>query len=65
MEKNRSVEEFVEDVAKMQLSSIKYFTKTEMINDEIENALKKYPSKKGGVGTNFPDIKLLLKTSNL
>ena len=65
MEKNRSVEEFVEDVAKMQLSSIKYFTKTEMINDEIENALKKYPSKKGGVGTNFPDIKLLLKTKEL
>ena len=65
MEKNKSLEEIVEDIAKKQLDKIKYFTKTETINKEIEDALKKAPSKKGGTGTNFPDIKLLLKTKEL
>lgn len=56
---NRSIEERVEDTAKSWLNSlgVKYWTKTESINDEIETALKKAPSKKGGSGTNYPDIK--------
>lgn len=53
----KSVEEKVEDWCKNQLE--KYFAKTENINPEIENALKVAPSKKGGSGQNFPDIKCL------
>ena len=33
-----------------------------MINEEIENALKTAPSKKGGTGTNYPDIKPFIQT---
>lgn len=60
-----SVEEQVEDRIKqiLSLNLVKYYTKTELINDEIEEALKKYPSKSGGGGTNYPDIKLLIETS--
>jgi len=65
MKVTRSVEEFVEDICKMQLSGVKYYTKTDMINDEIEKALKSYPSKKGGIGANYPDIKLFIKTKDL
>lgn len=61
MSLNRSVEEQVEDLAKKQLNNIGYYTKTEQINSEIENALKTGPSKSGGEGPNFPDIKLLIK----
>lgn len=56
----RSIEEQVEDLAKKQLDSVKYFTKTETINLEIETALKTAPSKSGGSGSNIPDIKLFL-----
>ncbi len=65
-EKRRSIEEQIEDMAKQRLSSdgVKYFTKTESINNEIENALKTAPSKKGGSGTNFPDIKLFIETKD-
>lgn len=35
-----SIEEQVEDIAKKQLAEIKYYTKTEVINSEIEKALK-------------------------
>lgn len=60
-----SIEEQVEDIAKRQLSDIKikYFTKTESINSEIDEALQKAPSKSGGDGNNYPDIKLFLQTS--
>ena len=51
----KSIEEQVEDWCKNQLE--KYFTKTESINFEIDEALKKAPSKKGGSGQNLPDIK--------
>lgn len=44
----RSIEEQVEDWCKAQLRSIKYYTKTESINSEIEEALRKAPSKSGG-----------------
>ena len=58
----KSIEERVEDWCKKQLD--KYFTKTQSINAEIENALKKAPSKKGGEGSNFPDIKCFIETSD-
>lgn len=58
----KSIEEQVEDWAKKQFGKLKYFTKTEKINDEIDAALEKAPSKKGGSGKNYPDIKYLIKT---
>jgi type I restriction-modification system DNA methylase subunit len=58
----RSIEEQIEDIAKNQLGKSKYFTKTENINPEIDKALKEAPSKKGGKGGNYPDIRLLLET---
>lgn len=61
--KNHSIEEKVEDWCKQQLLSTKYYTKTESINPEIEEALRKAPSKKGGTGTNFPDIKCFIETA--
>lgn len=60
-----SVEEQVEDWAKNHLNDIKYYTKTEKINDEIENALKMAPSKRGGSGKNYPDIKLFIQTKEM
>lgn len=66
MSKNdRSIEEQVEDWAKKQLVGVRYYTKTEPINLEIETALKQAPSKSGGSGANYPDIKLLIETSNI
>lgn len=62
--RSRSVEEQVEDLCKKQLKSIKYYTKTEFINDEIEKALKEAPSKAGGKGSNYPDIKLFIETKS-
>ena len=61
----KSIEEQVEDYFKTQLKKqkTKYFTKTESINSEIDNALKAAPSKSGGSGSNFPDIKLFIETS--
>lgn len=63
--RNKSVEEQIEDFAKKQLKGVKYYTKTESINDEIDTALKTAPSKSGGSGFNFPDIKLFIKTKAL
>lgn len=59
-----SIEEKIEDIAKQQLNAIKvrYFAKTESINSEIDEALKKAPSKNGGQGNNYPDIRLFLQT---
>ena len=56
-----SIEEKVEDWAKQQFEQGSYFTKTQSINHEIDEALKKAPSKTGGVGNNYPDIKFLLQ----
>ena len=39
--------------------NVQFFTKTEPINSEIDAALGKAPSKSGGSGNNYPDIKLL------
>lgn len=61
-----SIEEQIEDIAKLQLdNNCKYYTKTEIINNEIEDALKKAPSKQGGKGKNFPDIKLFIQTKSM
>ena len=62
MASNKSIEEQVEDLCKKQLGKIKYYTKTESINEELEHALKEAPSKSGGSGTNYPDIKLFIET---
>ncbi len=61
----KSIEEQVEDWGKKQLGKTKYYTKTESINTEIETALKTAPSKTGGKGTNYPDIKLFIETKTL
>ena len=60
-----SIEEQIEDWGKLQLGKTKYYTKTESINSEIESALKIAPSKTGGTGTNYPDIKLFIETKSL
>lgn len=61
---NKSIEELVEDYAKRQLANygVKTFGKNEPVNSEIDNALKKAPSKRGGRGANYPDIKVLITT---
>lgn len=60
-----SIEEKVEDWCKRQLTKLKYYTKTEDINQEIGNALRKAPSKKGGGGRNFPDVQCFIQTPEL
>lgn len=62
-----SIEEQVEDWAKIELekNNCKYFTKTESINKEIDMALEKAPSKKGGSGKNYPDIKMFIQTKDM
>lgn len=67
MKKIESCEERVEDFIKRFLAdnNIKYYTKTEKLNDEIANALENYPSKSGGKGKNYPDIQFMLTTKKL
>lgn len=60
---SKSIEEKVEDWCKKQLD--KYFTKTESINEEIEKALQLAPSKNGGDGNNYPDIKCFIESESL
>ena len=57
----KSIEEKVEDWVKQQFGSQKYYTKTEYINSEIEDALSKSPSKTGGTGKNYPDIRCMIE----
>ncbi len=59
----KSIEEKIEDWCKKQLDN--YFTKTERINNEIESALRLAPSKKGGEGNNFPDIKCFIESETM
>ena len=59
-----SIEEIIEDWCKKQFKGQKYYTKTEAINPEIEIALNKAPSKQGGSGKNYPDIKCMLFSEN-
>lgn len=58
-----SIEERIEDWCKLQLEH--YYIKTQSINSEIDDALSKFPSKQGGSGKNYPDIKCLIKTPDL
>ena len=58
----RSIEERIEDWAKGYFAQGSYFTKNAPINPEIDEALKKAPSKTGGSGNNYPYIKYLLQT---
>lgn len=60
----KSIEERIEDWCKKQFDGQKYYTKTDFINSEIESALEKAPSKQGGSGKNYPDIKYLLTVEN-
>jgi type I restriction-modification system DNA methylase subunit len=62
----KSIEEKVEDFYKNQLkeNKIKFFTKTDSVNEQIDHALKSTPSKTaGGQGGNYPDIKVLVHNS--
>lgn len=61
----RSIEEQIETSAKAELKSlgIHAYAKTEDINQEIANALSTAPSKSGGKGNNYPDIKVFVTTS--
>lgn len=63
----KSIEETVEDYFKRQLEDcgVKYFTKTENMNEAIDAALREFPSKSGGPGSNFPDIRCLLVDSKM
>lgn len=59
----KSVEEPVEDWAKKSLDDhgVAHSPKNAAINHEIGEAMKKFPSKKGGKGPNFPDIQLMIE----
>ena len=57
---SKSIEEQIEDWCKKQFKGQKYYTKTETVNAVIASALEKAPSKQGGTGKNFPDLKCLL-----
>lgn len=58
----RSIEEKIEDWAKSFFAPNCYFTKNASMNQEIDNALRQAPSKSGGSGNNYPDIRYLLPT---
>lgn len=62
-----SIEPEIADMANGWLKSygLDYKLEQAPLNDEIDNALKTYFSKNGGVGANRPDVKLLLKDNNL
>lgn len=62
----KSIEEQIETVAKTGLIAlgIHPYAKTEEINPEITHALATAPSKSGGVGNNYPDIKVFLTSSS-
>ena len=61
-----SIEEKVEEYYKNKLKelNIRYYGKTETINEAISDALKNADSKSGNSGTNYPDIKVLLENKN-
>ena len=60
---SRSVEEKVEEYYKSYLDKlgIRHFGKTEVINQDIYEALRTAKSKSGGSGINYPDIQLFLQ----
>ncbi|WP_163532659.1 N-6 DNA methylase [Helicobacter suis] len=62
-----SQEEDLEDLIKKELKTLQipYFVKTKPIDEETKYALEQAPSKGGGSGRNYPDLKLLLKTKKM
>lgn len=57
----------IEEIYKKQLDDygVKHYTKTDSINSSIDNALKNAVSKSGGSGNNYPDIRVLIETSQM
>lgn len=64
MNKPQSIEPLIADKFNNELRSynLKYKLEQESLNKEIDEALKNYASKSGGLGGNRPDVKLLLDT---
>jgi hypothetical protein len=63
----QSIEPNITELANSWLKShkIDYKLEQESLNEEIDNALKKYESKCGGKGGNRPDVKLLIQDKNM
>ena len=65
----KSIEEKVEDFYKRTLDNlgITHYGKTQahLMNKSIEDALAQAPSKSGGQGNNYPDLMLMLNSTNL
>ncbi|MCH4609509.1 VRR-NUC domain-containing protein [Helicobacter pylori] len=64
MNKPQSIEPLIADKFNNELRSynLEYKLEQESLNKEIDEALKNYYSKRGGLGGNRPDVKLLLDT---
>ncbi len=64
MNKSPSIEPLIADKFNNELRSynLEYKLEQESLNKEIDEALKNYASKSGGLGGNRPDVKLLLDT---
>ncbi|WQU99542.1 N-6 DNA methylase [Helicobacter pylori] len=64
MNKPQSIEPLIADKFNNELRSynLEYKLEQESLNKEINEALKNYASKSGGLGGNRPDVKLLLDT---
>ncbi|WP_163499718.1 HsdM family class I SAM-dependent methyltransferase [Helicobacter suis] len=62
-----SQEERLEDLIKEELKTLQipYYLKANPINEEIKYALEQAPSKGGGSGRNYPDLKLLISTKQM
>ncbi|MFP6133688.1 VRR-NUC domain-containing protein [Helicobacter pylori] len=65
MNKVQSIEPLIADKFNNELRSynLEYKLEQESLNKEIDEALKNYASKNGGLGGNRPDVKLLLNTT--
>ncbi len=66
MNKPQSIEPLIADKFNNELRSynLEYKLEQESLNKEIDEALKNYASKNGGLGGNRPDVKLLLNTQD-
>ncbi|WP_101007608.1 N-6 DNA methylase [Helicobacter pylori] len=66
MNKIQSIEPLIADKFNNELRSynLDYKLEQESLNKEIDEALKNYASKNGGLGGNRPDVKLLLNTQD-
>ncbi|RKV03939.1 restriction endonuclease subunit M [Helicobacter pylori] len=66
MNKPQSIEPLIADKFNNELRKyqLNYKLEQESLNTEIDEALKNYASKSGGLGGNRPDVKLLLNTQD-